>query len=647
MKKFFVTVTVKSFIFLVCFHSGTVSSAQEIRLLALTRFHGAFILGWEGTSEKEENQDTASRNYSENFFRYGVNLNVEGYAYHPNLLNFTIDGTLIKNRSNVREYEGDFLYNEINNAYDMRFRFLQKKAVHANLYFFQSDTSSDRAFLGRYYNLVKKHGITLYSKLGGLPFELDMNRMSNRYSSLTFEERNEDTKNLTMRTTLYDHNGQRGILNFRFKNYSESVYDVNYRQTQFQGIFDAKIGTIRPIRYSGIFRYNKMSGASNLSTFNLMNSIARELPYNLTANGTLNFSRTRVLENTMDQAFASVALMHSLFESLESEVSLSARRESSGSAFLNRTTQHFQTAYRKEIPTGKVNVILSQQFERLANHSKGQIGSDSTEISFDFSNSIILNINGINPDSIVITDLHMSELYQNGIDYQISVVNEIVYITRIPGGNIPEGGAILISYLFQSQPDYILNIHDYQNSFQLRFLKIFRVGYRVRGSGNRLSSEFLISPFESYLSRQKMAGLDSKYFTWQYSTEKYNGTRSKYKTRNWQGATQISFHRRFRLIYTLAGNQTDFQSQNHFNEIKSQYLTFSWVFLSGLSGDINYRKLHYRTDRYERQRNSVFARFQWQIRKLLLTGSYEYILDDTDSARKRHSYYILSVRRRF
>ncbi|NOZ13646.1 MAG: hypothetical protein GXO69_08390 [Acidobacteria bacterium] len=646
MKKLPVPSAVKSFVALMLLYSG-IAGAQEIRSLALTRIHGAYILGWEGTSENERDNKETVRDYSESFFRYGLNLNLEGYIYHPNLLNFTIDGTLIQNRSSVREFENSFLYNEMDNAYDMRFRFLEKKPVHATLYFFQSNTSSDRAFLGRYYNRVKKHGITLFSKLGGIPFELDVNRMSNRYASLTFEDRNEKTDNITMKTTLYNRNGHRGMLNFRFKNYSESVYDVNYKQTQLQGIFESVFKTTRPTRYSGVFRYDKMAGASNLNTITLMNSIARELSPHLRATGMLNFSRTRVFDSSMDQSFVSAALTHSLFESLESEISLTARRETGDNSYLNRTTGHIQTAYRKIIPTGRLNLIFSQQYEVLANHSSGQTQNDSVEISFDFSNSIVLNVNGINPDSIIITDPQLSVLYQNGIDYQILVTDEIVYITRIPGGNIPEGGTVLVSYLFQQQPDYILNIHDYQNSFQLRFLKMFRIGYRIRGSGNRLDSRFLVSPFESYLSRQKMAGLDSKFFTWQYSTEKYDGTRSRYTTRNWQGATQVSFHRRFRLIYTLADNKTDFQSQEHFNEIKSRYLTFSWVLLSGLSGDINYRNLQYRSDNYDRRRASIFARFQWQIRRLLLTGSYEYILDDTDAARRRHSYYILSIRRRF
>ena len=646
MKKPLILYAFKSVIFLMMLFPGLLS-AQEIRFLALTRLHGAVIMGWEGVSENERDQESTIRDYSEDFFRYGLNLNMEGYTYHPNLLSFTIDATLIKNRSDIREFEDSSLFSETDNAYDIRFRVLEKKPVHGVFYLYQANTSAERAFLGRYYNMVKKHGATLYSKLGGIPVELDINRMSNRYASLTFEDRNEDTDNVTMKTTLYDKNGHRGMLDFRFKNYSESVYDVNYKHTQFQGVFESNFKTTRKTRYNGILRYDKMSGASNLSTFTLSNSIAHELPVDLRVNAMMNFSRTRLSGNTLDQVFASASLIHSLFESLESELSLSARRDAGDSSSLNRTLQRLRTSYRKEIPTGRVRISLSQQYEVLVNHSTGQTSSALVEVSFDFSNSVILNVIGINPGSIVVTNPQMSELYQESVDYQILVADEAVYITRIPGSNIPTGGTVVVSYLFQLQPDYKLAIHEYQDSFQIRFLKILRVGYRVRGSGNRVSSEFLISPFESYMARQKMAGMDSKYFTWQYSTEKYDGTRSDYKTRNWHAAAKISFHRRFRLIYTLSANKTDFQFQNHFNEMQSRYLTFSWMLLSGLSGDINYRDLEYGSDSYERRRTSIFARFQCQIRQMLLTGSYEHILDDTDAARRRHSYYILSVRRRF
>ncbi len=646
MKKYLIIFVLKAIAFLIIFNPGFIK-AQEIRFLALTHVHGAVIMGWEGTSENEQDQGKTIRDYSEDFFRYGLNVNLAGYTYHPNLLSFTIDATLIKNRSDVREFEDTSLFSETDNAYDMRFRFLQKKPIHGVLYFYQADTSSGRAFLGRYYNKVKKHGATLYSKLGGIPVELNVYRMKNRYASLTFEDRNESTDNVTIKTTLYNRNGHRGTLDFRFKDYSESVYDVNYKHTQFQGVFESNFKTTRPTRYNGIFRYDEMSGASNLSTVTLSNSLTRELPANLRVNGMLNFSRTQVVGNKLEQMYASVNLSHSLFESLKSEISLSARHDAGDNSSLNRTMQRLQTAYQKTIPTGRLSMSFSQQYEVLTNHSNEQTSNGSVQAAFDFSNSIILNINGINPGSIVITNPQMSEFYLEGVDYQILLADQVVYITRIPGGNIPAGSEILVSYLFQSQPDYTLAIHEYHDSFQVRFLKFFRIGYRVRGSGNRVRSEFLISPFESYMARQKMAGLDSKHFTWQYSTEKYDGTRTNYETRNWQGATQIAFHRRFRLIYTLSSNKTDFQFQNHFNEMKSRYLTFSWVLLSGMSGDINYRNLKYRSESYDRNRTSIFARFQCRIRQMLLTGSYEYILDDTDTTRRRHSYYILSIRRRF
>ncbi len=632
--------------FMMMFRPG-VASAQEIRSLALTRVNGAVIMGWEGTSDTEQDQERMVRDYSENFFRYGLELNLKGYTYHPNLLNFTIDVSLINNQSDIHEFEETSIFNETDNAYDIRLKFLEKKPLHGDLYFYQANTTSGRAFLGRYYNLVKKHGATVYSKLGGIPVVIDANRTKNRYSSLTSEDRNESTDNVTMKTTLYEKDGHRGMLNFRFKDYSESVYGVDYQSTQFQGIFESNFKTTRPTRYNGIFRYDKMSGASDLRTVSLSNSIAHELPKGLRANGMLSFSRTQVFGNKLEQVFAAASLSHSLFESLESEVSLSARSDEGDSTSLNRTTQRLQTAYQKSIPTGRLNISLSQQYEVLANHSNNQTSNGSVQVSFDFSNSVVLTINGIDPGSIVLTNPQMSEFYLEGVDYQILVAEQAVYVTRIPGGNIPAGSDVLISYLFQSQPDYTLSIHEYQDSFQVRFLKFFHIGYRVRGSGNRVSSAFLISPFEEYTARQKMAGLDSKYFSWQYSTEEYDGTRSNYETRSWQGASQITFHRRFRLVYTLASNKTDFQFQNNFNEMESQYLTFSWVLLSGMSGDINYRKLKYNSDNYERSRTSIFARFQCQVRQMLLTGSYEYILDDTDVARRRHSYYILSIRRRF
>jgi len=289
----------------------------------------------------------------------------------------------------------------------------------------------------------------------------------------------------------------------------------------------------------------------------------------------------------------------------------------------------------------------TQQYDVLANHANGSVTNGSTDEAFDFSDTIILTAVGIDPATVIIALPDLSSVYLEGVDYELTVFENVVYITRIPGGNIPEGGSVRIQYLVASLPDYHVTQHGYANSVQIRFLKFFRAGYQVRVNRNRLESRFLITPFEEFVSRRRVLGFDSRFLTGEYMTEDYEGTRSVYSTRNWRTTVRMDVADRYRISYTISGSETDFLNTGYRTELKNQFVTFSWVMFNGFTGDVNYRDLDYQNNQYDRRRKSVLARIQWQLRKLVLQGSYEYILDDTDITRRRHSYYVFNIKRRF
>ncbi len=623
------------------------SSGQEIRFIHIEHWGGAVLLRWEGVSEKERSHDNLYRAYDESFLRAGLELELNGYVYHPNLLSFHLRGSLVQNRSDIQVEAAGSLYNTTDNTYDLTAEILKKKPVHGQLYASRSVESAGRAFLGRYYNRVQATGATLFAPLfrsGHL--QLDVNRRQNRYDSLTFRERRETSNNINLRTVLFRGEQANSSLDVQIKDYEEEVFNVAYRSLQAFGSLQIHLFEGKG-RYQGSIRFYRLDGLADLNTITVSNQYRHGLTERLILDGYLNLNRSDTNGVQLDQNVLSVALNHRLYESLNSRVALTGREEDGPGGRLNTTMEQVALDYHKRIPTGSLNIGLGETYQVFANHGTGELTQGSLTSEFDVSDTLTLTVSGLDPSSLVITDPTLSIVYVAGVDYEVIVLQDSVVITRIPGAAIPSGARVTVTYTRAGHPDYRMNVHEHQENFQVRFLNVFRAGYRVRSSDNRLDSDFHVVPFEVFTSRRRFFGVDTRHLAAEVGSESYLGSVSRYTTDSWRAMARFTFFKRCRVSVSLSGNRTDFQNIPHYADLQNRHITFSWVARNGLTLDVNYQDLSYETNYYERDRESISARFQWQFRKLMLVSRYEYILDDTDVTSRRHSYYVVSVRRRF
>ncbi|MFC2146657.1 hypothetical protein ACFLRT_04770, partial [Acidobacteriota bacterium] len=130
---------------------------------------------------------------------------------------------------------------------------------------------------------------------------------------------------------------------------------------------------------------------------------------------------------------------HRLFDSLNSEFLLGGRIEDSQyqkiRAFRNQATFY----YKKRIPTGRILFRYSNLNEWSRYSSEEPEASTGDLLEFSYTDVVMVTQPGVNSGSIRVTDPDFTYVYVEGIDYQVDILNNVITITRLPGGGDSQG----------------------------------------------------------------------------------------------------------------------------------------------------------------------------------------------------------------
>jgi len=338
---------------------------------------------------------------------------------------------------------------------------------------------------------------------------------------------------------------------------------------------------------------------------------------------------------------------HRLFESLNSSLSVSGKNESDDAHKLLTTYGEVAVNYRKKIPTGLIRMGFVQKVEELDNTSKGGVSTRDELLSFEVSDTVLITFPGVELSSIVVMNSNNTVTYLEGVDYTVTELSGVIYIERVPGGDIPAGSTVNVLYSYIALPDYTMTNHRYSDVFSLRFLKFFEIAYLVNANNSSIVSDYSIPPFEQYKSRKKAYRFVSSLLNGEYSIENYDGTLTDYETENWQASIGKTFFKRLRLSVSVSKNQYIYSETDRFTEFYNKFATISWFSTRGSTLNITYRETEYISESLKRDRETLTTRFRWQFRSLSLEAAYEYICEDTDFQNRTRNFFNLTLRRTF
>ena len=221
------------------------------------------------------------------------------------------------------------------------------------------------------------------------------------------------------------------------------------------------------------------------------------------------FDRNSFGDNDQTQHRARTGFIHRLYQSLTTAGNVGVQKlESSDDADSDSLFGDLNFDYRKRVPLGSFNGFLGGYFDLTDNDARGEPTQvvDEPRV-FNDPQPIVIVTNGVNPDTIVITDPSGLLLYQEGLDYLLTVRDNRVEIDRVVGGRIGAGQAVLIDYVLNPQAAnevdttgfYVGGRYNFERG-ALRGLSLYtRYGHQDQSIESDVPTEFEENSFDDLI----------------------------------------------------------------------------------------------------------------------------------------------------
>ncbi len=621
--------------------------AEGPRWLRLSKLSGFLTLQFQITDETNTSEGEVQYDTNRKFLEGGIRVSTAGSIYHPNLLSFTVDANIVGNRTKNTLITDASVHNAINNTYNVRLHFFKKKKINVEFFALSHYTTAERRFRGRFFSKHDRMGLTVNSSMKFLPFTLSLYNNRNTIDTLTYSERDEKSKNIDFRTTILGGGKTHSFLTVKNKNYSESVYDVDYDSLEVLFNFRHNYGIRQLNNVSSILSFNRMKGNYNFELLRLILNSQYYFRKHLDLRGTYTLTKDKAFERSIARHELGATLTHRLFQSLTSSLLVGGRSEDSTVQRRDVLLGGVSFNYRKKIPKGHISLFFSQRFENSVNNAGGDLEHEIETFSFSFSDTVTLINPGIDTDSIRVTTLDFSHIYIREVDYQVNIINNAVHITRLPGGDIPEDGSVAVHFAYLAYPDYRLKSAFQQINVSLTFLRYFEVFYRKTLNDHNVVSDYVTPLFDSYTRQIAGAKLGFRFINAEYAYEKYDAVLSDYTADHIRGSAMVTLFKRLKLIASVSLSNLKYESGILYNKFRTYSGNVNYNPSRRFNARAVYRKIRYETSDYFRDRESLLFKVRWEFRKVILEAFYEHVFDGYQQDERLHDYFSVSIKRRF
>ncbi len=233
--------------------------------------------------------------------------------------------------------------------------------------------------------------------------------------------------------------------------------DDNYERHDARAVHTWEFGEDRtlPHRLRSELRYFKETGLFATERLRLYESLDLQHSRTLQTRYDYSYEDSERSGATQRIQRGSAGLRHQLFESLLTNVDIGASRLEVTDTNFSSDDQFGSVAfdYTKQVPLGELNAGLTM---RLSRQEDSEQGSDIQVFdqarSFDNSDRILFGRRNFVSSSLVITDMSGLISYSQGLDYDVTVVGDLVEIRRMLGGLIAPNQTVLLDYRIGPEP---------------------------------------------------------------------------------------------------------------------------------------------------------------------------------------------------
>ncbi len=231
------------------------------------------------------------------------------------------------------------------------------------------------------------------------------------------------------------------------------------------------------------FSWYDQEGTNTFRRLELQEGLSMQLPHQLRLTGGFNLYNLKDPFQVWDQVRPRIALQHQLFQSLSSRVYFEYARVKQEAVSLHKESDirtGIDLKYTKKIPIGTLNLAYSYlRHEHSTDGPPGSLQVLNEEQVLSDGEITMLNKPYVELPSVVVKDETGTIIYQLNFDYLLIERSAYVEIQRIPGGLIPNDGAILIDYVFIQPGSYSYGANNHRVSASLLlFKRLLELYYR-------------------------------------------------------------------------------------------------------------------------------------------------------------------------
>jgi hypothetical protein len=420
-------------------------------------------------------------------FNEWVELDVDGSIYHPALMSF----------SQYMKFEWRQLESELNHepaagssgfltGYDSSVTLLKDKPYTLNVYARRDQDTFSSPFVSRTETDTTQFGADFRLRYFTMPTVLSYTHSDTQQKGFYNSTDAFETVELQTSVAGITYNGS---YEDRHRTTDETfVSDVQSTDHYLRGrhIFDAD----RHIQLNSLASYRHTdSDKLDYATSDVTERLIWKHTKTFESDYEARHQRSIWDESESRSTSAQARITHVLYENLVTRLSGSYAKED-----FDRNTEVtygglLDLGYNRRIPGGHLYISTSNAYEVMDRNIVELMSQITDEPHVLTTGAVtLLNRRNIDADTIVVTDPTGSVIYIDEIDYRITTLENSVRIRRLPLGAIADGGTVMISYSYLSNPAYDSSIYTQSYDVRLFLWSALTLSYRYHSADERLLS---------------------------------------------------------------------------------------------------------------------------------------------------------------
>ncbi|MFZ5941104.1 MAG: hypothetical protein ACOYXB_11080 [Bacteroidota bacterium] len=382
----------------------------------------------------------------------GITLNSTSYLWRPDILGFSFSGEFnpetrreiflsLPDRSEVRTLE----------KVDFRTTLFSNRNISLSSFLSLNNSLYNRENLTNIRSRNREWGSLLSCRNSIVPFTLKYRNMKwDQTETGTGRTFHLDQSSLNAHLSRSFGKTDRNDLYCSFDEYLYSYADLSTVQNSvFRFALNNSVFFDEKKNYaftSGLSHYEHR-GNQQFSKSDMDERLIFHLPYRLDLTGNYHLYRMETLSIQILTNRGRLSLRHRLYESLVSDLFADVSATAHTAYRENSLRTGLSLAYTKKLRFGRLNLDYRYSNHRNRTESEsGIIRIVNEEHQLGDLEESILSKPYVVPGSVMITDMNGSVIYREGFDYLLDELNHFTRLTRIPGGLIEPGQAVLANY---------------------------------------------------------------------------------------------------------------------------------------------------------------------------------------------------------